>query len=121
MKNKYIPEIIISLILITLLLICLNPFNLLMPSPMIKMLVVLIILVFGIFTTVIWKEKPTDERENLHKGLAGHFAFLVGTFILIIGIAIQELNHNLDPWLIYALIGMVLGKIIYRAYLENKK
>lgn len=121
MRINYIPELTISTILIILLIICLNPLNLLMPSPFVKMLVVLVILIFGIFTAVIWKEKSKDERESLHKAQAGHFAFLIGSFILIIGIAIQELNHKLDPWLIYGLVGMLVGKIIFRIYLEKIK
>lgn len=120
MKNKYIGEIIITLVLIGILIVCLNPLNFLMPAPIVSMLIILLLIVFGIFTAVIWKEKSKDEREKLHKYFAGHFAFLTGSAFLVIAISIQEINHNLDPWLVYILIIMILAKIIARIYSDKR-
>ncbi len=117
MKNNYfISEILISLTLLLILIFCLNPFGILMPPPLVSMLVISLLLFVGIFASFIWKERSGDERENYHKLLAGHLAFLTGVALLGIAIAFQELNHDLDPWLVYILIAMILAKIIGRIY-----
>ena len=121
MKNNYfLTEIGISSVLIIILLICLNPFNLLMPPPFIKILVVILLLLYGLFSAIIWKERTGDEREKYHKIIAGHLAFLTGSVLLVVAIAIQELNNSLDPWLIYILIAMIIAKIIGHIYSQKK-
>lgn len=120
MKNNYFAEIGITSVLILILFICLNPFNLLMPPPFVSMLVILLLVFFSLFAAIIWRERSGDERENYHKMFAGHFAFLVGSALLVIAITIQELKHSLDPWLVYILIGMILAKVIGRIYSQKK-
>ena len=117
--NNYFIEIIFSVLLIIALTLCLNPMNLFMPPPIVNMLVVGLLLIFGLFSIYIWKERKGDERENYHKILSGHLAFLTGSSILVIGIAYQELNHALDPWLVFALIGMVIAKVISHIYSDK--
>lgn len=117
--NNYLLEIIVSVLLITALLACLNPLNLLMPPPFVMMAVVALLIIFGLFSIYIWKERKGDERENYHKILSGHFAFLTGSFILVLAIAYQEINHSLDPWLVYGLIGMIIAKLISQYYNEK--
>lgn len=118
-QNKYLLEIIFSVLLVIALMLCLNPFNLFMPAPVIKLLVVALLLVFGLFSVYIWKERKGDERESFHKILSGHFAFLTGSVILVIGIAVQELNGKLDPWLVIALVGMIIAKVISHIYSDK--
>ena len=121
MKNKFfLNEITISIILIILLILFLNPLDFLMPSPFVTMLIIFLIAVFGIFTAVIWREKPRDEREGFHSMYAGRLAFLTGSTILVIGIVVQELHHITDPWLIYALAGMTIAKILGFLYGQRK-
>lgn len=91
-----------------------------MPSPLVTMLVVFFMAFFGIFTAVIWREQPKDERESFHSMYAGRLAFLTGSTILVIGIVIQELRHLIDPWLIFALVGMLIAKIIGFLYGQKK-
>ena len=105
-------ELFLSAIIISLLVIFLNPFNLLMPPSVVMMLIVGLIIFFGVFAAVIWKEKPQDEREAVLSQKAGRIAFLTGTTMLIVGIAYQEYYHALDPWLIYAFVAMILGKLL---------
>lgn len=114
--NVIISETGISIILVILLFIFLNPFDLLMPPPFLSMLVIILIAVFGIFAALIWKERARDEREGLHRMLAGRFAFLAGSGILVLGIIVQSLHHSIDPWLIYALVIMIIAKIIGLLY-----
>lgn len=119
-KNSWITEAILSVILIFVLVICLNPLGLLMPPPMVMGLILSLVLIFGFFSIFIWKERRGDERENYHKIISGHFAFLTGSTLLVIAIAYQEINHNLDPWLVIILIGMILAKLVSQFY-SNKK
>lgn len=85
------------------------------------MLAVLAIVVFAIFAIFIWKERGGDERENLHRALADRFAFLAGAGVLVLGIIIQELNHQFNYWLVWALLVMVLAKIAGIIYARIKK
>ena len=112
-------ELIFSSTVIVLLFVFLNPFNLFMPPAVVMMLLVMLIVLFGVFAALIWREKTHDEREVLLSQKAGRVAFLVGTTVLIIGIVYQELSHSLDPWLIYSLVFIILGKIIGYWYIKQ--
>lgn len=119
MKNKFIKEIIISLILIVLLVLSLNPYNIFMPN-MMQMLIICIALVFfSIFTGLILKEKAEDEREEKHRGIAGRAGFLGGASVLIIAIVIETFQHTVDAWLVVALVFMILVKMGFRIYYEK--
>ena len=119
-KNVLASEFALSIILIILLLFFINPFDFLMPPPYLTMLIVLLILIFGGFATVMWREKPRDEREGLHRMLSARFAYLSGAGFLVLSIIIQSLNHKLDPYLVYTLGIMILAKIIGQIYGKNK-
>jgi len=119
-NNNFLKETAIALILIILLVLFLNPFNFLMPPRYLSMLIIFLIAVFGIFSAVIWKEHARDEREQLHRMLAGRYAFLTGSSILVVGIIVQSLEHAIDRWLIFALVGMILVKLIALGYSQKK-
>ena len=121
MKNNVLKtEFIFSLLLIILLLFFIEPFGLFMTPPVAMMILTILIVIFGIFASLVWREKARDEREHLHKMIAGRFGYLAGASVLMIGIVIQTLNHELDSWLIIALIAMILGKIVGLLYGQNK-
>lgn len=120
MKNNILPEIIIPIVLIVLLILLLDPFMVLMPSTLQMLILVLILIIFSSFSLFIWKEKSHDEREELHKNIASRFAYISGSLVLVLGITFQSLNHSLDPWLLIALIIMILAKIIGSIYAKNK-
>lgn len=113
-------EVIFSILLIILLVLFLEPFGLFMSPPILMMIVLGLIVVFGIFTALIWREKVKDERENLHKMMAARFGFIAGASVLVVGIIIQAFAHNVDTWLILALIAMILGKMAGLLYGERK-
>ena len=120
MKNsEFIKEMVASVVLIILLGAFLNPF--ILPTMFQMMLLLALLVAFAFFATYIWKERPRDERESLHKMLAGRDGFLAGATVLVIGIILQSLNHALDPWLIITLTVMVLAKIagLIRAQLRH--
>ena len=112
MKSNFLIEILISLILLIFLVLLINPFNFLMPKPMEMMLVVGLALIFIIFIGFFWREKVVDERESLHRYISGRFAYFTGVSILTLGVIIQSLSHNLDKWLIFTLIAVIIAKIV---------
>jgi len=118
-NNNFFKETTLAIILIVLLVLFLNPFHFLMPPRYLSMLIIFLIAVFGIFSAVIWKEHARDEREQLHRMLAGRYAFLTGSSILVVGIIVQSLQHTIDSWLIFALVGMILVKLIALGYSQK--
>lgn len=116
MKNNTLQEVIISLVLIILLILFLNPFHFWMPNALLMMMVLGLLIVFALFAGFIWKENVRDEREGFHRMLAGRIAFLMGAATLVLGIIIQSFQHILDPWLVIALGIMILAKIIGLTY-----
>ncbi|MBP9719207.1 MAG: hypothetical protein KBD46_01965 [Candidatus Levybacteria bacterium] len=112
-------ELLLSSVILLLLLIFLNPLNIFMPPTIVMVLVLILLILFSIFGALVWKEKPHDEREVLLSQKAGRVAFLTGMTVLVIGITYQEYHHTLDPWLIYALVAMILGKVIGYWHAQN--
>ncbi len=116
MKKIFLGEAIISAALIIILLFFINPLNLLMPVQMHPFMVPTLILIFVIFSALIWGEAPGDERENLHKFIASRFAYFAGVLTLIIGIVSQSFKSEIDPFLIIAVCVMLLAKILGLVY-----
>lgn len=106
----------VSAVFILLLIMFLNPLGFWMPTAMVMTIVFGLVMVFGIFCIFLWRESAGDERETSHRMLAGRIAFLAGSGVLVLGITVQELRHDLDAWLVYALGVMVLAKVIARIY-----
>jgi len=93
-----------------------NPFNVWMPNMTHMVVLAGAVALFGVFSVFVLMEQAGDERENEHRHAAGRTAFLAGGAVLIFGIIVQTLSHALDPWLVWALLGMVLAKSIARLY-----
>lgn len=117
MKNKtFLSELIVSIVLIILLTLLLNPFGFFMPTTLLMMMLAGLVVVFAVYAGFFFKENARDEREGLHKMFAGRVAFLAGTGTLVVGIIVQSFQHNLDFWLVVTLGIMVIAKIIGRIY-----
>jgi len=119
MKNKITKEIIITIILIVITILLLNPFHFWMPDMIVICMLVSVLVLFGIFASFVLREKSFDEREDQHRTFAGRNAFLTGSGILIIGIVVQGYTHLVDPWLVIALVGMIVAKIITRIWSDK--
>lgn len=78
------------------------------------------LVIFAIFAIFILREKVQDEREAVHRMLSGRVAFLTGSALLTIAIAVQSLQGVVDVWLVIVLIAMVLSKLITRIYSDNQ-
>ena len=109
-------EVSISGILIVLLVLFLNPLGFWMPTALLMMMVLGLVVVFSLFASFVWRENHRDEREGLHKMMAGRIAYLTGTALLTLGIIVQSFNHELDPWLVFILAGMIVAKVIGLIY-----
>ena len=112
MKNTFIKEIATIAIILCLLVFLLNPFNFWMPSDVVLMLAVSLLIFFGIFAGLILREKTRDEREAFHIMLADRIAYLLGSFLLVLGIVLQSIYSHVDFWLILTLGVMLLTKLL---------
>jgi hypothetical protein len=91
-------------------LLLLNPLEFWMPTMMHITLLALGVGAFGVFALLILREGQGDEREDIHRMRAGRTAFLTGSSILLTATIIQSFAHAVDPWVVAALLGMVLAK-----------
>lgn len=110
MKNN-LKETIITVCLIAIAILLLNPFNFWMPDMVVMCMLAIALALFGLFASFILREETVDERDDAHRTLAGRNAFLAGSAVLMIGIVVQGYSHTVDPWLVVSLIVMILVKI----------
>jgi putative flippase GtrA len=120
MKNNLVSQIIVAAILVFLLIFLANPFHIWMPDMMVVSIVIAILIVFALFSSFVLREKVQDEREAIHRMLAGRVAFFTGSIILTLGILVQSFSHAVDIWLVAALVAMILAKIGTRIYSDRK-
>ena len=120
MKNNLKIEMIISLTLVILTVLLLNPFHFWMPNMMHMMMLAFTLVTIALFSIFILREKVQDERDTAHLMLSSRVAFLVGSVLLTIGIVIQSLQDAVDIWLVAVLVAMVLSKILTRMYSDNR-
>ena len=118
MKNN-IKETLITVCLIVIAILLLNPFHFWMPDMMVMGMLVAALILFGIFASFILREKTVDERDIVHRTLAGRNAFLAGSATLMLGIVIQGYTHSVDPFLVITLILMVIVKIGTRVWSDR--
>lgn len=116
MNNKFLGEIIISIILIALLIFFLNPMELSMPGSIHAIMMPLLVVLFIALAGVVWKETPGDERQSLHKYIGSRFAYFAAITTLIIAIVVQSFQKVIDPWLIITLCIALLAKLIGLIY-----
>lgn len=79
------------------------------------------IIILGVYGVFVERERPVDERDEVHRMLAGRVAFHVGAGLLTVGIAVQSYNHALDPWLVFVLVSMIVAKAGARLYADKER
>ncbi len=122
MKNnpkEIISESVVTIGLIVIAILLLNPFHFWMPDMMVMSMLACALVLFAIFASFILREKSIDERDDQHRTLAGRNAFLAGSATLILGIIVQGYSHAVDEWLVIALIVMVVAKIGTRIWSDK--
>ena len=113
---NFLGETIISLFLIGLLIFFINPLDLLMPKQLHLFMIPTLVLLFIFFAAIIWKEKTSDERQQLHRFIASRFAYFASVTVLFLGIIYQSTYNAVDPWLIIAVCVILLSKIAGLVY-----
>lgn len=123
MKNRnLVNEFALSILLLVLVSLCLDPVQAWwMPTMLANGVLVAVIASFIVFAVFIWKEKAPDERAELHRLVADRVAFLVGAGILVLGVLWQTWHHAQNNWLLGALVGMVLTKLVTLVYQDLHK
>ena len=116
-----LTETVSAFVILGIAILFLNPGNLTMPDSIQTMLIVGMIVAFLTFSAFIFREKSSDERGVFtHILAAGRISYLVGVGTLIVGVIVQALNHEIDPWLVIALCAMVFSKLLSRIYSHFK-
>ena len=118
MKNNLI-ETIVTVCLVVLAILLLNPFHFWMPDMVVIGMLAITLGLFGVFASFILRERVVDERDGLHRTLAGRNAFLAGSGVLTVAIVIQGYTHSIDPWLVIALTTMIIVKILTRIWSDK--
>lgn len=116
MVGEAAKELIVGIVLIGLLIVFWNPLGIGMPPAAGTMLALVLLVTFAAFAGLLWRENARDEREDLHRMLAGRVGYLAGAGVLVLGVFVQSVRHHVDPWLVLALVAMIVGKIVGRLY-----
>jgi hypothetical protein len=104
-------ELLIGLLAIVCLLLGAETFVSFMPGSLAMLLIGLFAALFALFTMLVWREKPRDEREALEIMAADRLGFLAGATVLSITVIIQTLRHQSSGLLVTALVAMILAKL----------
>lgn len=98
----------------------LDPFMVMMPESLVYGLLALLFVVFVAYALLVWRETAADEREVMHRSMAGRIAYIAGSATLVFGIIYQaHYLHHVDVWLIAALVVMTIAK--YAGFLYAEK
>ena len=110
LKNS--GEIILSIVCVILLVVLVDPFQWTMPNEIQMIVMALVVAAFGLYSGLLYRQKPVDERDAVHIHKASRMGYIGGIVLLVIAITIQTFMHSLDPWLVGVLVGMVVIKMI---------
>ncbi|MCR4280697.1 MAG: hypothetical protein NUV82_04755 [Candidatus Komeilibacteria bacterium] len=115
MKINFL-SLLLPIFLILLAIIAFNPWDMWMPEGMVLVLIIALIVVFAAYAGLVWRERPQDERDELHRLRAGRVAFVAGLLILVVGIIYQTFSHAVDIWLVLTMIVMIVAKSLTRLH-----
>lgn len=115
---KYITwkELVLSLLLLGLGFLLINPLGMFMSNTIHLTVYGLLLVCAGLFTGLIVHQRARDERELDHHNRAGRFGYTLGIIVLLIGITWQTVYMPYDPWLLITLIAMIIGKVGARVF-----
>lgn len=121
MRNNIFVQIFSLGGLLTAAFFLLDPMQLQMPENVHMATLACVVILAGVFAAFVLSEGGGDEREEMHRAFAGRIAFFLGALALIVGITVQTFAHTLDPWLVYALVVMIAGKVVARIVASRTK
>ena len=114
-------EYLIAVALVALLGLLTNPFMVWMPTPTQMVVVFVAAILAVVYGGFVLKEQAGDERETLHRMLAGRAAFLASVTVLTIALLEQGIRHSIDLWIPAALAVTILAKLIARAWANKAR
>ena len=120
MPNNRLLEVIVLVVLIVLAITILNPLHLWMPSMVHMTMLGALLAVFAALAAFVLREHAGDEREVHIRMFSGRVGYLAGALVLVLAIALQSLHGEADPWLIYALLAMLAGKLLAHFYADAR-
>ena len=116
-----VSQLGLSIVIVGLAIALLNPWHFWMPTSFHMMLIGLLLAGVGLFALFIWRQKPVDEREELHLMIESRMAYLTGVLVLAICLIIQSFMHSVDPSVIIALGAMFIVKTIASIWLQIRR
>ena len=114
MKN--LSELFLALSVIAVLLLKLDPFQWFMPNEVQMILLCIFAAAFALYAGVVFREKPQDERENVHLYRASRVGYLAGVISLSVVFVIKDIQHQSDPYLTVVLAIMIITKLVVLKY-----
>lgn len=121
MTRKLFLQILSAVVLSVAAFFLVNPMHIWMPNNVHMLTLAIVVAISGVFAALILAEGRGDEREESHQAFAGRAAFFVGALVLSLGITAQTFAHALDAWLVYALVAMVVAKVVARIFAERNR
>ena len=116
-----ISSVLIAVALVILLALLTDPFMVWMPTPT-QMIVVLVAAILSVvYSGFVLKEQAGDERDTLHRMLAGRAAFLTSVGVLTVALIVQAFEHAIDPWVPAALALTIIAKLLARAWASRNQ
>ena len=118
MANKFF-HICIAVVLVGLLTLLSDPFMLWMPAPAQMAALLGVATLACIWAGFVMYERISDERDAIHRMIAGRTAYLSGIAVLTVALVAQGFAHDIDPWISIALGVMVVVKLASRFYSDK--
>jgi cobalamin synthase len=118
-KYKPILDATLLLLLVILCLATIAPHTIVMPSQVQMVLLVVVLGLISAFLVLVWKEKPSDEREAENQHFASRMAYLAGCVVLIAVMLVQGVSHKLDAAIPITLLIMILTKLLAQQFKDK--
>lgn len=110
-------ELILSLLLLACAALYLNPMHVYMFTQIQKYILGVLVFVVAFFTAFVVHETSLDERERMHMDIAGRVGYTFGIMMLTIKILVDNsLAKEIDSWIVFTLLVMVLSKVVARVW-----
>lgn len=111
-KYKSLLDVVLLAGLGFMAFLAIAPDTIVMPTSLQMILLAIVLGLLATFLVLLWREKPSDEREMDNQAVASRSAYIVGSGVLIVALLIQSFRHDLDPSVPIALFAMIVTKIV---------
>lgn len=108
-KDSSGGDVIIGCLAIACIALAMMPF---MPGELSMLLTGIFVALFALFSMLIWREKPRDEREAQLVMASDRLGFLAGAVVLSLIVVIQTLRHQDTLLFVAVLVTMIIAKLI---------